>query len=157
MEKIYDISFGHPYFTQLICHELFSLCQQTGQRRLSVQDVESILDDVIERGTVNLKFTWDEASDLEKWVLASLAHLERSDQHSLADFLKKQHVRFADPDLTSALLHLVEKDVLTTDYHFVIQLLKRWLQKNRPLEQVREELTEVNPIANRYIEIGLEF
>jgi tetratricopeptide (TPR) repeat protein/photosystem II stability/assembly factor-like uncharacterized protein len=157
VEKIFEITFGHPYFTQLICHELFSLCQKTGQRRLSLQDVESILDDVIERGTVNLKFTWDEASDLEKWSLAALANSERLDQHGLAEFLKKQKVRFANTDLNSALLHLVEKDVLTSDYHFVIQLLKRWLQKNRPLEQVREELTEVNPIANRYIEIGLEF
>ncbi|TET83713.1 MAG: tetratricopeptide repeat protein, partial [Anaerolineales bacterium] len=30
-------------------------------------------------------------------------------------------------------------------------------QKNRPLERVREELIEVNPIASRYIEIGLEY
>jgi tetratricopeptide (TPR) repeat protein/photosystem II stability/assembly factor-like uncharacterized protein len=47
--------------------------------------------------------------------------------------------------------------VITSDNRFVIYLMKLWLQKNRPLEQVREELTEVNPIANRYIEIGLEF
>jgi tetratricopeptide (TPR) repeat protein/photosystem II stability/assembly factor-like uncharacterized protein len=157
VEKIYSISNGHPYFTQLICHELFSLCQKTGQRNLTVQDVDSIQDDVIERGTVNLKFTWDEASDLEKWILASLAQLEKTDQHTLAEFLKKQRVRFTNTDLTSSLLHLVEKDVLTPDHHFVIQLLQRWLQKNRPLEQVREELTEVNPIANRYIEIGQEY
>jgi tetratricopeptide (TPR) repeat protein/photosystem II stability/assembly factor-like uncharacterized protein len=157
VEKIFEITFGHPYFTQLICHELFSLCQKTGQRLLSLQDVGSILDDVIERGTVNLKFTWDEASDLEKWVLAALAHAEKPDQHSLSDILKKQHVRCSNSDLASAFNRLVDKDILTPDYHFVIQLLQRWLLKNRPLEQVREELTEVNPIANRYIEIGLEF
>ena len=40
---------------------------------------------------------------------------------------------------------------------FVIHLLQIWLQKNRPIEQAREELTEANPIASRYIEIGLEF
>jgi tetratricopeptide (TPR) repeat protein len=39
----------------------------------------------------------------------------------------------------------------------VIHLLRLWLQKNRPIERAREELTEVNPIAHRYIEIGLEF
>jgi hypothetical protein len=83
VEKIFEITFGHPYFTQLICHELFSLCQKTGQRRLSLQDVESILDDVIERGTVNLKFTWDEASDLEKWSLAALANSERIERNGV--------------------------------------------------------------------------
>jgi len=52
---------------------------------------------------------------------------------------------------------LREKDILTEENRFVITLLKLWLKKNRTLEQVREELTEVNPIANRFIEIGQEF
>ena len=136
----------------------FARCQRTGQRKIAQSDVDAILEDVVERGTVNLKFVWDEASDLEKWGLAALAHLEEKAQSSaVAAFLSKQHLRFSETDLTSGLLHLREKDVLTSDNRFVIYLLRLWLQKNRPIEQVREELTEVNPIANRYIEIGLEF
>ncbi len=157
INRIYKVAGGHPYFTQLTCHELFARCQQTDQRHIRENDVEAILDDVVERGTVNLKFVWDEASDIEKWTLASLAHLEKSDKRTLTDYLQNQHVRFSDSDLTSSLLHLREKDILTPENHFVIHLLRLWLQKNRPFEQVREELTEVNPIANRYIEIGLEF
>jgi len=121
-------------------------------------DVEAVLDDVVERGTVNLKFVWDEASDLEKWSLAALAHMEKDTSvKDLDAFLQKQRVRFNKQELELALLHLREKDVLTNENRFVIYLLQRWLQKNRPLERVREELTELNPIANRYIEIGLEF
>jgi len=158
VDRIYDITSGHPYFTQLICHELFSVCQQTGELSIQEKDVEAVLEDVVERGTVNLKFTWDEASDIEKWGLASLAHLEgKADTPALVEFLRKQRLRFSESDLTSGLLHLREKDILTEENRFVIYLLKLWLKKNRPIEQVREELTEVNPIANRYIEIGLEF
>lgn len=158
VDQIYEITSGHPYFTQLVCHELFSYCQKTEKRRVSEADVQAVLDDVVERGTVNLKFVWDEASDLEKWVLAGLAHLEgKVDARALADFLLRQRVRFSDQDLLSALLHLHEKDVLTEANRFVIYLMRIWLQKNRPLERVREELTEVSPIANRYIEIGLEY
>ncbi len=157
VRHIFELASGHPYFTQLTCHELFARCQRTGQRYVKDEDVNAILDDVVERGTVNLKFTWDEASDLEKWSLAALAQLDKTDNRSLTEFLQAQRVRFSESDLTSGLLHLREKDILTPDNRFVIYLLKLWLQKNRPLEQVREELTEVNPIANRYIEIGLEF
>jgi tetratricopeptide (TPR) repeat protein len=157
VDMIFETAFGHPYFTQLMCHELFARCQRTEQRRVAKNDVEAILDDVVERGTVNLKFVWDEASDIEKWSLAALAQLDKTDNRAVADYLKKQRVRFSETDLTSGLLHLREKDVLTSENRFVIQLLKIWLQKNRPIEQAREELTEVNPIANRYIEIGLEF
>jgi tetratricopeptide (TPR) repeat protein len=157
VNRIYRIAGGHPYFTQLTCHELFALCQQTNQRHIRENDVEAILDDVVERGTVNLKFVWDEASDIEKWTLASLARLEKTDNRALTDYLRKQRVRFSESDLASGLFRLREKDILTPENQFVIHLLRLWLQKNRPIEQVREELTEVNPIANRYIEIGLEF
>jgi photosystem II stability/assembly factor-like uncharacterized protein/tetratricopeptide (TPR) repeat protein len=158
VQHIFEIVSGHPYFTQLICHELFSQCQKTGNRGIFLKDVESILDDVVERGTVNLKFVWDEAADLERWSLACLAQLEgKRDTRTVADYLTRQRVRFNQQALDSALLHLREKDVLTDDHHFVNQLLQIWLKKNRPIEQVREELIEVNPIANRYIEIGLEF
>lgn len=158
VNRIYKITGGHPYFTQLTCHELFARCQRTDQRHIREPDVEAVLEDVVERGTVNLKFVWDEASDIEKWSLAALAAMDgKSDNRTLADFLHKQQVRFSESELTSGLLHLREKDVLTPENRFVIHLLKLWLEKNRPIEQVREELTEVNPIANRYIEIGLEF
>jgi tetratricopeptide (TPR) repeat protein/photosystem II stability/assembly factor-like uncharacterized protein len=157
VERIYNIASGHPYFTQLTCHELFARCQRTEQRKIAKADVEAILEDVVERGTVNLKFVWDEASDIEKWSLAALAQLDKPDPRAVAEYLRKNRVRFSETDLTSGLLHLREKDVLTPENRFVIHLLKLWLQKNRPIEQAREELTEVNPIANRYIEIGLEF
>lgn len=155
--RIFRIAGGHPYFTQLTCHELFARCQRTDQRHIREADVEAIVDDVVERGTVNLKFVWDEASDIEKWALSSLAHLDKPDNRTLAAYLRKQNVRFSESDMTSGLLHLREKDILTAENRFVIHLLRLWLQKNRPIEQVREELTEVNPIANRYTEIGLEF
>ena len=54
VERIYGITSGHPYFTQLTCHELFARCQRTEQRKIAKADVESVLDDVVERGTVNL-------------------------------------------------------------------------------------------------------
>jgi photosystem II stability/assembly factor-like uncharacterized protein/tetratricopeptide (TPR) repeat protein len=158
IERIFHIASGHPYFTQLICHELYSFFQRTGETRISIENVEAVLDDVVERGTVNLKFVWDEASDLEKWVLASLAHTEgRIDTHTLANALEKQRVRFSEQDLNSAILHMREKEVLTEDNRFVIHLMRVWLQKNRPLDRVREELVEVSPIASRYIEIGMEY
>lgn len=173
VERIYQITSGHPYFTQLICHELFSLSQKTGRTVITREDVESILEDVIERGTVNLKFVWDEANDLEKWVLSSLAHeLQVQEltqpghrpsgspictEQQLATALHNQHVRCNENDMNTALVHLREKDVLTQDNHFVVELLSIWLLKNRPLDRVREELIKVNPIANRYNEIGDEF
>jgi tetratricopeptide (TPR) repeat protein len=158
VERIFEITSGHPYFTQLVCHELFSLSQKTGQRTITLTDVDALLEDVVERGTVNLKFVWDEASDMEKWLLACLAQIdERQCKEKLPEMLLSQHVRYNESDLNSALLHLREKDVLADDNRFILYLMKIWLQKNRSLERVREEMFAVNPIALRYIDIGEEY
>jgi hypothetical protein len=158
VDRIVEVTSGHPYFTQLMCHELFSLCQKTGAREISAAEVESVLGDVIERGTVNLKFVWDEANNLEKWILAGLAHLDGgATTQKLGQLLQKQRLRFSDSDLNSALIHLRDKDVINQANQFVIHLMRLWLQANRSLDRVREELVEANPIANRYIEIGDEY
>jgi len=158
VDRIHDITSGHPYFTQLMCHELFSLCQKTGARSINAEDVGSVLGDVIERGTVNLKFVWDEANDLEKWILAGLAHLDGgTTSQKLSQLLLEQRVRFSDSDFNSAIIHLQDKDVITEKNNFVNHLMLMWLQTNRSMDRVREELVEVNPIANRYNEIGDEY
>jgi tetratricopeptide (TPR) repeat protein len=157
VDQIVKISSGHPYFTQLMCHELFSRCQKTGIREISGKDVEAVLEDVVERGTVNLKFVWDEASDLEKWILAALAQMDGSSDQELTQTLEAQGVHFSDSNLNSSLIHLQDKDVLTKDNRFVIHLMRMWLVANRPMDRVREELVEVNPIADRFIEIGDEY
>ena len=158
IRRIHKITSGHPYFVQLVCHELFSECQKNNQWQVDVDDVENILEAVVERGTVNLKFVWDEASDLEKWILAILASdNENKELSNLEAQLKKQQVRFTRQELERSLLHLKEKDVLTDDNNFVIHLMEIWLKRNRPMEQVREELEDINPIVNRFLEIGQEY
>ncbi len=158
VETIYKITSGHPYFIQLVCHELFSTCQKTDIWHVSKETVEEVLDSVVERGTVNLKFVWDEASNLEKWILASLALFEgETDLPALEDHLRKERVRFTRQDLETALVNLREKDVITDGNRFVIHLMRLWLGQNRSMEQVRDELEEVDPIVSRFLEIGQEY
>ena len=158
VEKIIEVTSGHPYFVQLVCHELFSSSQKEERWQVELADVEAILPAVIERGTVNLKFVWDEASDLEKWLLAALAHHDDLTSTTRVEaYLKQQKVRIVRQELEAALLHLREKDVLTSKNQFVIRLLRMWLVQNRPMEQVREELTATNPIVSRLLEIGQEY
>jgi tetratricopeptide (TPR) repeat protein len=158
VDLIYEITSGHPYFTQLMCHELFSQCQKSGTWSITQPDVDAILDDVIERGTVNLKFVWDEATELEKWILTSLAQIESgATTHQLYTNLQGQQIHFSEPDIYSAIIRLRDKDILNRDNHFVVHLLLLWLKRNRPFDRVREELAEINPIVNRYIEIADTF
>jgi WD40 repeat protein/tetratricopeptide (TPR) repeat protein len=155
IHDILHITSGHPYFTQLLCHELFSQCQKSGHRRIAPQDIEAVLDDVVERGTVNLKFVWDDASDPERYVLTALSLAEDGrDPQSIHQFLQDQKVRIAQWEVADSLRHLQEKDVLASDNTFTVDLMRLWLLENKPLDRVIEELTEVSPIAARLIEVA---
>ena len=158
VEDIFRITSGHPYFTQLLCHELFGYCQKSGKTRIAPRDVEALLDDVVERGTVNLKFVWDDASDSERYVLTALSLSEDGrDAKSIHKFLQGKKVRLSQREVGDSLRHLQEKDVLASDNTFTVDLMRLWLLENQPLERVIEELIEVSPIATRYIEIAEEF
>ena len=74
IDRILDATSGHAYFTQLLCHSLFS--RFAGERAVvTPQDVNSVMSEVVERGTVNLKFVWDDSSLQERIVLIAMSDL----------------------------------------------------------------------------------
>lgn len=158
VDRILSLTSGHPYFTQLTCHELFALCQQSNRWHVGPAEVESVLPDVIERGTVNLKFVWDDASDAERYTLAALGYLGRSATKDEIHAALHQHkVRVSEEEISAALLNLNVKDVLAGEHNFTVDLLRLWLQHNRPIERVVEELAEKHPIAVRFTQIAEEY
>lgn len=155
VQRIHAITSGHPYFVQLVCHELFSVCQKHDHWQVSLSDVDDVLKAVVERGTVNLKFVWDEAGELEKWVLVILAfHNEVARLDELEVYLRGEQVQFAKLELESALLHLRQKDVLTEKNGFVNELLRLWLRENRPIEQVRDEMAGEDPVFTQLMTVA---
>ena len=59
--RILEVTSGHPYFTQLVCHSLFSRWQQSRSAQVRVDDVDAVLDEVVERGLAVLKQVWEDA------------------------------------------------------------------------------------------------
>jgi len=158
VERILTTASGHPYFTQLTCHELFATCQRTGDWRVDAEQVEAVLPDVIERGTVNLKFVWDEADDTERYALAALALIgEPSSKEAVLATLREHKVRISEEEIATALLALTARDVLAGQSGFTVDLLRLWLLQNRPMERVVDELAEKHPIAIRFSQIAEEY
>ncbi len=157
VERVVEITSGHPYFIQLLCHELFAKAQRKDDWHIILDDIEEVMPDVIERGTVNLKFVWDVASSAERYTLAALATIGRaSSKEEILDLLRKNKVRISDEEVGQALIELVARDVLSNEYGFRVELLRLWLLENRPLERVIEELAEKHPVAVRHTQIAEE-
>ena len=75
VERIISVTGGHPYFTQVVCHELVSYHNETERTYLTANDIEAALDRIVERGEAHFKFIWAEASTNERAVLLTLSDL----------------------------------------------------------------------------------
>jgi tetratricopeptide (TPR) repeat protein/photosystem II stability/assembly factor-like uncharacterized protein len=158
VKRIQALASGHPYFTQLICHELFARCQKTDLWQVDERSVEAVLPDVVERGTVNLKSVWDEASDEERYTLAALASLGKpAKRGEVVRRLQDHKVRISEEEVGTALRTLAVKDVLADDNTFTVDLVRLWLAQNKPIERVIEELIEQHPIAANFVHIAEEY
>jgi len=142
IERIIDVSGGHPYFTQVICHELVAYHNESQRSYFTANDVEEVLDRIVERGEAHFKFIWAESTPIEQAVLLALADLLETDETAGADevqaVLDKRAIDLNGASLTSVLDNLEMSDILTRSgprsslYRFKIDLIRRWIYATRP-------------------------
>lgn len=148
--RIYQLTSGQAYYTQLLCHNLFSRWTKDKPAQLGVADIEAVLPDVIEQGTPNFQFVWEDSTPVEQAILAALAN--RAPQYkagvmrrNLGRAMNRAKLYPPSGDVTSGLRQLFERDVINDQepYNFRVELMQHWISKFRRLEWVREELGDV--------------
>ncbi|MBN1887090.1 MAG: ATP-binding protein [Thermoflexales bacterium] len=142
IERIYQVTAGHPYFTQLVCHELVAYHNETRRSYLTTTEVNAALEHIIERGEAHFKYIWAESSTSQRLVLLALAELlEASDAATSKDVegvLLKRGRPLNGHDLPQALASLESRDILmradprSNLYRFRVDLIRRWIYASRP-------------------------
>jgi len=147
VERILQITSGHAYYTQLVCHSLFNRWQQGRKPLIQAADVDATLGEVIERGLAVLKHVWEESTPGEKAILAGLAAAmgERNRPVSTGDVDRAwaQHgVRLPNGEKSKAIKSLIARDVMAGQdrYQFTVDLQRLWVAKYERLEWVKEEI-----------------
>jgi len=149
VNKILEITSGHPYYTQLICHCLFSRWQQKPSDVMRERDVDEVLDLAIELGSANLKFVWAQSNPGEKAVMAGLAACpaKQSRIRDLQSAWSALEVTLPEAEIARAIRSLVARDIVAGDeqYRFAVDLQRLWLRQQRRLDWVKEEISTVLP------------
>jgi hypothetical protein len=148
IEKIYRLTSGHPYFTQLICHALVNLHNSDQKNYITVQDVNGEIQRIIERGQMHFDFIWDQATHIERVVMTALMKALGEDEtvtvSSLVNKIGEFGLQFTPKNISKALDLLIQKDIVTkalhrtTTYEFKIDLIRVWLESAKNLDQVVE-------------------
>jgi hypothetical protein len=140
VRRILDLSSGHPYFVQLLCHALFERCATDG--RVTQRDVEAIVESVLEAASGYMEHLWSSASAKARAVLIALASLRGVHgiflEQDLRYSLRRTGAARSDAEIRQACEELVDRDVLEAlgamSYRFRVELVRMWLSARRGLE-----------------------
>jgi WD40 repeat protein len=155
VDRMLEITSGHPYYIQLICHTLFNRWQQQRVPQMDVRDVDAILDEVVERGLAVLKHVWEESTESERAVMAGMAVVDArhgADTGAINRVWRRFGVAIPNGDMMRALRSLIAREVVVRGrdiiggrdgYRFTVDLQRLWVKKYQRPEWVKEAHPDV--------------
>ncbi len=163
--RILEITNRHPYLTQLLCQRIWQRAYQDSPAdtpQVSLKDVTAAVPDALAAGEQALIWLWNGLSPAEKIYAAALAEVSQPDEvipedqvirvlSEHAARLRTREVELAPRDLV---IRKVIEEAGEKEYRFAVELFRLWLQKNRPLRDVKEELDRVDPLADQMFGVG---
>ena len=170
IDAILDLTSGHPYLTQLICHVIYKRLFATPHRAVDADDVRDCLDEAMELGTGGLDWFWEGLPRAERIMLSGLAETLRAAraapggrpngkmplsarEDEVLHTLNRHRVRLLGVELTSARQRLLEWEIIARDgeaYRFAIDLVRRWIDREHPLDRAQQDIDLISQRATRY-------
>jgi hypothetical protein len=149
-EKILQITSGHPYYTQLVCHCLFDRWLRAPKPQMTSADVDAVLAEAIELGSANLTYVWEDSTPGEQAMMAGMAAAVRTGgspvtADQIREIWRTLEVRLPAGEAASAARNLATREVVMAGdgaYSFAVDLQRLWLDKHRRLDWVKEELAD---------------
>jgi hypothetical protein len=156
LDKIWQVTAGHPYFLQLLCHSLVNQHNKTERNYVTVADVNAALDEILASGEAHFVYLWAAATPVERLVMAALSRMlpltGRATPVQVDDYLAERGAGLERPALSDALHQLALRDILVADseadptvgqvYRWRLGLLGLWVEKYKSMSRVMEEVRE---------------
>ncbi len=165
VEKVLELTNGHPFLTQQICFQLFEDAYEeepTSIPKISVLDIENIVQKVLNISSSSLEWLWDGLPSAGRVVASALAEagVKPISQDQLMSILSESGVRVVIPELREAPTLLENWDLIQPadgGYLFRVELLRQWIVKHKPLKEQIKELDKLLPIAQGLFQAAIAF
>jgi len=152
LEKIWRVTAGHPYFLQLVCHNLVNVHNRLERSYVTVGDVNTALDEILSTGEAHFVYLWMESTPAQKLALFAMSHLGSMGfltPVQAAEDLARRGTPVERPELIGAFQRLAARDIFSVvqrpdlpygeAYGWKLGLLGMWVEKSKSLRQILEE------------------
>jgi tetratricopeptide (TPR) repeat protein len=167
VERILSLTSCHPYLTQLLCQRIWGRAyvgNPTTLPQIDVPEVDAAVPDVLEVGEHALIWLWKGLSPTEKIYAAALAEAADREEKTISEdqvvqVLTTHAARLRKREVELAPRDLVKRRVLVEvsregEYRFAVELFRHWVRQNKPLQSVKDELDQVNLLAEWLFDVG---
>jgi|GEM_PF-2635694 len=157
IERILRYTSGHPYFTQLLCYELFNRAKRQQRNIIEADDVEQVIDTALETGEPAFVWLWDALSIAERLLVSTIGSVTAEGgiarRDNIQAILNDNRIRLGSVDLVEATNHLVGENVLEfaeqDGVRFKVELVCRWVRQNHHLNLEKLKISEMSRTASQ--------
>ncbi|MCK5408149.1 MAG: hypothetical protein KAJ37_11855, partial [Candidatus Krumholzibacteria bacterium] len=151
-EEIYKLTTGQPFYTQVFCQALVDHLNERQEYDVSMEDLHTVTDEIVENPLPQMIFSWNSLSPLEKIALSIIGEINRKEARPVS---AKDVIAFANAEkigyrislakLNEVLEKLFHHDLLNKDrsqdaYTFKMDLWRRWIGRMHSIWQVVDDL-----------------
>lgn len=160
VSKIRQMTGDQPYLIHMICRSLVDLCNEKHKSYVAINDINIVQREVMQTGQVHFSWLWEHLAWDERIALAVLAHTSKDESRSLPlaeieEVYRHYHLKARSEDVLKSLKKLIEMDIVACElddrqdyvsrdarYKIMVGLIRRWLHKEKPIEQVMRHVSE---------------
>jgi len=151
IRAIRELTAGHPYFTQLLCHVIFQVARDENASEVTGQMVENSIPEAMESGEAGLAWFRDGLPVAERVVFSAIAEAQelrksRPEPDFLA-LLEQNGVVVTDIIRSADSLLHEWGFVAGTPPTIMVEFVRRWLVVRHPVRRAIWELEQVSPEA----------
>ncbi len=164
IDCVWQYTNGHAFLTQQLCSNVweeraYDNSPETIPAATST-DVEEVIFEALDSSRNTLEWLWEGLPPAERIVASALASAGPNPmtEEALEKYLHESGVRVVIRELQDAPRLLQDWDLLEPadgGYRFRVELLRRWIEENKPLKRVQEELDRIEPVAESFYQAAL--
>jgi hypothetical protein len=149
VRKIRQLTADQPYLIHLACRSLVEHANALQKNYITINDVNTVLDGVIEAGKAHFGWIWEQIALEERLVLSVVSQEGKREGGfvsltDIEDTYKHYGLVFNRKKVLQALQNLIDGDVLVsgpdgTQFKVLMELTRLWLQKNKSFGRVMLE------------------
>jgi tetratricopeptide (TPR) repeat protein len=179
LQAIWEMTAGHPYFTQVLCFALFTQAREDDWWQITREDVHRAVDRALELGEGGLAWFWDGLPIPERVFFAAAAEVVDAkllDDPSDATIKEGEPLALLEDSgiVLTDCLHKAQRNLLDWGYlkqikrveavetvargtyQVAIELVRRWLIQRHGIKQELWELQALNPEVKSNYETARE-